>query len=620
MEVPASHIGRKSSKDSSKTRSTNALSRRLSTDIESPRSDRYEDIDLDDDYKKTQKVEQYRWGTQLLQNQIAAFHHLKNVYGWKLLFILVCIQHLCKGGVSHMIQTPTHYVFKEEYKVDAPQMQVYVAAQSFPWAMKPVFGMLSDTLPIFNYRRMGYMIIALLGGITAFFIVGLTNKDTLSETSFVGLGFVMHCFLSTTDLLSEAVYSEEIKARPETGPDILSFIWGGMNIGAIFGIICVPILMSHNLRYPFLFCVIPTLFTLWPTCCNYFGEKKLDKKSLSECRKQLLRDPEIFCAALFMGFGSLGLSIVGTIYKNVLFNAALNATFAACVFAMNFIVFPVTVAKVNNFYLLQNSLSVSIKMASFYFYTDDAKQFTAGPHFSMTFYSGVLGTVGCLASLIGITFYRVYMAKAHYHTIIIRINIIYSILCLLDVVFFKLWHRKLGIDDHYFVLGASASELMVVQLKWLPGMLMMSMLCTEGLEATMFSMLAACHNLGYNVSASLGGALLLLLGVSPSGKEGEDHQFDNLWIAALISTILPLLVCLLIPYMIPDCYQTESITMENEISPWKRWRGITPCQKGHGRYSHVVVQEDSGRPSFTRPTSAQPKITMEFEEIQNNQF
>merc|ERR1719414_2923626 len=110
----------------------------------------------------------------------------------------------------------------------------------------------------------------------------------------------------------------------------------------------------------------------------------------------------------------------------------------------------------------------------------------------------------------------------------------------------------MGIPDHAFVMGASAFEILISQWQWMPNVVIMSQLCPEGMEATMYALLAGCHNLGNTIASNCGAVVLQWLGCTPSGENGESAQFENLWKASLLSTLLPMLTILLIPLLIPD--------------------------------------------------------------------
>merc|ERR1711957_6679 len=102
-------------------------------------------------------------------------------------------------------------------------------------------------------------------------------------------------------------------------------------------------------------------------------------------------------------------------------------------------------------------------------------------------------------------------------------------------------------------------QTIILQWMWMPGVLFLSQLCPKGMEATMYALLAGCHNLGNTISSSCGALLLHRLNCSPSGSKGESAQFENLWKAAIISSVLPLLACVFLSPLMPDARQDESL-------------------------------------------------------------
>ena len=52
-----------------------------------------------------------------------------------------------------------------------------------------------------------------------------------------------------------------------------------------------------------------------------------------------------------------------------------------------------------------------------------------------------------------------------------------------------------------------------------PGVVILSQLCPPGLEATMYALLAGCHNLGGAIASSTGAWVLQVLSVQPSGAK-----------------------------------------------------------------------------------------------------
>merc|ERR1719326_1707471 len=117
-------------------------------------------------------------------------------------------------------------------------------------------------------------------------------------------------------------------------------------------------------------------------------------------------------------------------------------------------------------------------------------------------------------------------------------NLLISAFSILDLVLFTRTNVKYGIPDTWFVLGTSGCASIISNWQWMPNIVILSQLCPKGMEATMYALLAGCHNLGNSISEYLGAYALHVLEVQPSGTPGESKQFENLWLASLLSTLL----------------------------------------------------------------------------------
>jgi len=98
----------------------------------------------------------------------------------------------------------------------------------------------------------------------------------------------------------------------------------------------------------------------------------------------------------------------------------------------------------------------------------------------------------------------------------------------------------------------------------MPQVVMLAYLCPKGMEATMYALLAGCHNLGNSIASNLGAFMLEMLSVVPTGADNESKQFENLWVASLIASVLPLITILLLFKLIPDARQDENLVGDTE--------------------------------------------------------
>jgi MFS family permease len=81
--------------------------------------------------------------------------------------IVYTVEGFCQAKVGIVWQPPTHYL-KQSQGWDAVQIAASLAVLDVPWIVKPVFGMLSDFLPLFGYRRRSYLLVANVAAAAAF--------------------------------------------------------------------------------------------------------------------------------------------------------------------------------------------------------------------------------------------------------------------------------------------------------------------------------------------------------------------------------------------------------------------------------------------------------------------
>jgi hypothetical protein len=351
------------------------------------------------------------------------------------------------------------------------------------------------------------------------------------------------------------------------GPDLISFVWGGITIGNMIAISTVSyMIVNFGPRDVFMACVLPCAAILYPTLKNYFGEVPYTRHQLSRVRNEFLRQREVLFLSVLMTMLTLLLTFVGACASSMALRFYVGVlVMITLIPAINLLLRP-EIAQVNTFFMLQAALSMNIQGATFYFYTDNESQYSKGPHFTPWFYTTTLGFVSSVMSLLGLATYTNYMKNWTYRSLLLFTNTSLTILSLLDVIMFLRLPAQLGIPDKFFVIGSSVSTVVIKQWQWMPGVVILSQLCPTGMEATIFALLAGCMNLGTQIADYSGAYLLEVLNVHPVGTANEDAQFANLWKASMCATLLPAVTVLLIPFLIPSARQTETLLMTDPSS------------------------------------------------------
>lgn len=491
---------------------------------------------------------------------LAWIHGLRSAFGDRLLLCLAISMGALKGflgggGSAGLVGVPIDFMLRE-FGVDASSMQVYRSAVLIPWSIKPLMGLVSDSLPVWGFHRLPYFAAVAVPAFVSYVIIpfgpGLSLHLLLSLLFFIFLQIAM------SDLLSEAVYSTRLREMPEHGPDLISFVWGSIGVGKLVSTSIVGVVIaSFGSRMPYAVGIPFAALALFIPLFNLIEEKP--SPDSRRCASRAESDLPLAVVAIITGLGALGLSLLSILGASLQVKISAAACLAVLVLFLFSVVLAPVIAKINAFFFIHAACAFSIDGASFYFFTDGADEYPEGPHFSTVFYTSVLGLVSTVFSLIGMFVYTRWMKHWKYQRVLVVGNVLAAAVQLLSCVVYLRWNVRIGVDDRFFVLASSAVQTVVFELAWLPGMLIISQLCPAGKEATMFALLAGSGNLGMNLGGYFGAFLLHLLGVAPNGSAAESAQFDKLWIAALIAGMAPCLPLLLIRVLVPDVSQTEKI-------------------------------------------------------------
>jgi predicted MFS family arabinose efflux permease len=110
---------------------------------------------------------------------------------------------------------PIFFLLKDELRLGAAETATFLALIGVAWNVKPLYGLLSDLVPLLGSRRRSYLLgttgLAALGWLTLGLLPGYPYGLTLAILGLTGLG------LAFTDVLCDAVMVEEGKPRGLTG-------------------------------------------------------------------------------------------------------------------------------------------------------------------------------------------------------------------------------------------------------------------------------------------------------------------------------------------------------------------------------------------------------------------
>jgi len=501
---------------------------------------------------------------------------LGDTYNWRLLWMLVASQMTLKGFVMGYALGGFDWLLSAR-NVPGPKMQIYSAVGMLPFAMKPLVGMLSDAFPIMGYQKIPYLLVATVIGVAGLLTITMSGFVNMPVQMLVLGLFCIIMMVSSADLLTEAKYAERIRAFPEKGPDLITFVWLLVTCGGFCATLSLGTVLEHfKPHWVYAICLIPAVVILLPTLLNFLDEKKMSPEKVVEVRAHYFAQGELVVLVVLVGLSSVCMMCSGLLQDSVWVNLAVGLTCGAVVMSSFLLLLTPMIGKMVAFGIIQHLCAFSTQGAVFYFYTNGREQYPEGPNFSPLFYMSVIGIVGSIFSLMGFSLFNLCMKHWRYHSVFFTTNIIFSIGTATSAIQFSRMNLRWGISDEVFAISYAVITSLTLSMLFLPGIVLLTQLCPKQVEATMYALLAGTSNLGTQIGGTVGAAVLTLLGVTPRGQPNESDKFDNLWIAALISSLAPMFTLVLLPWMIPNALQTERLLSEDATavdgSPLRRWR------------------------------------------------
>ncbi len=123
---------------------------------------------------------------------------------------------------------PLNYYLKEVQGWTPVQVTAFVTVFNVPWIIKPVYGLISDFVPLFGYRRKSYLIIANIAAVAGYFWV-----TRLTAPSDLALALMLTAYaMAISSTLCGAVLVENGQKHEQCGK-FVNQQWLWYNIAAM---------------------------------------------------------------------------------------------------------------------------------------------------------------------------------------------------------------------------------------------------------------------------------------------------------------------------------------------------------------------------------------------------
>ena len=384
-------------------------------------------------------------------------------------------------GILGLARLAVSFFLKDELGMTPAEVSAMLGVVAIPWIIKPVFGFMSDGLPIFGYRRRPYIVLSGLLGTAAW--VGMA---TIVHTPLVATGAIALSSLSlaVSDVIADSLVVE--RARKESVTDagsLQSLSWGASALGGLITAYLSGSLLQHFSTHT-IFLITASFPLIVSATAWLIAEEKTDKRTDFETVKDQLKQLRQAVSQK-------------TIWLPTAF-----------------------------LFLWQATPSSD---SAFFFFTTNELGFQ--PEFL-----GRVRLVTSIAALAGIWLFQRFLKTVPFRVIFGWSTVLATALGMTTLLLVTHANRSLGIDDQWFSIGDSLILTVIGQIAYMPVLVLSARLCPPGVEATLFAVLMSVTNLAGIISYEGGAILTHWLGIT-------DRNFDNLWLLVFItnlSTLLPL--------------------------------------------------------------------------------
>ena len=429
-------------------------------------------------------------------------------------------------GLSRLAVT---FFMKDELHMSPVEMAAYGGVTTLPWIIKPLYGFLSDGVPIFGYKRRSYLVLAGLMGCLSWLALGTFIHDVPTTIAATVVGSAS---VAISDVVVDSIVVERSRRQSspssssssETAVAAASDATADTTITTTDGTVAQE--MAGNLQS-----------LCWATAAvggilsAYFSGSLLEVVSPRVIFTLTALFPLLISAASFL--------IDETpVHSTAASAASADGSAVAAPPGMNFL----STVKEQLQTLRQTFTDPRIYLPVLFVFCWQA---TPNPDSAMFYFStnelgfqpeflGRVRLASSLAALVGVTAYRTYLKDVPVKSVILWASLLSVPLSLTQLLLVTHYNRVLGIPDQLFSLTDSVVLTVLGQVAFMPTLVLASSLCPPGVEGTLFATLMSIYNAAGTVSTELGAGLTSLLGVT-------DTKFDQLPLLVLICSLTSLL-------------------------------------------------------------------------------
>ncbi|KAL4166523.1 hypothetical protein KRP22_013781 [Phytophthora ramorum] len=374
------------------------------------------------------------------------------------LLLQIFFVYFTQGIRSTLCSLGTSYYLNETLALPPAQSESLRATAAIPWIIKPLYGMLSDSVPIWGTRRKSYLLIFSAVSAAAYLALSVPGLVTTYESALVALVVaslgIAFCDVVIDGKVVEAARSE----REDMAGNLQTLSWISLSVGSVLGSMVSGYALNTFGPMGVFF-----LSAMGPLSVVLISIKIPEETFLPQGDLGFFRTVQDQCRAL------------ATVVVDPI-----------CWRPMLWI-------------FLSNALPPSVGEAMFSFKTAELG-------FSKSFL-GFISTVGSFTLLGTTALYNAYFRDMPFRRMFFRIQLASACVSLAEFMLVSRLNMAFGIGDRFFIFGDEILSDVVARLKHMPSLVLCAKICPPGIEGTMFALLMSIYNFSWSV-ASYGGSWL----------------------------------------------------------------------------------------------------------------
>lgn len=391
-------------------------------------------------------------------------------------------------GILGLARLAVSFFLKDDLGLTPAEVGALTGIATLPWTIKPLFGLISDGVPILGYRRRPYLMLSGLLGAVSWLALA-----TVVQSAWAAIAAITASSLSVAigDVIVDSLVVE--RARREslsTAGTLQSLAWGASAVGGVITAYLGGLLLEQvTTRTVFaITATFPLIVTLVALLIS--EERVTEQRTWSVMGGQVnqlwqaIRQKAIWMPALFL-------------------------------------------------FLWQATPTAD---SAFFFFTTNELGFE--PEFL-----GRVRLVTSLAALLGIWVFQRFLKAVPFRKIFAWSTVLSCLLGMSMLLLVTHANRVIGIDDQWFSLGDSLVLTVMGEIAFMPVLVLSARLCPPGVEATLFALLMSIVNLAGLLSHEGGALLTHWFGVT----ETNFDAMGQLVLVTNLSTLLPLPLLFLLP-------------------------------------------------------------------------